>query len=173
MKKTFNYCPNCSSQAITFDFKKFECKSCEMVYYQNVAIATAVIIRREDEILFVVRNREPQYGKLDLPGGFTDPNETVEESCQRELKEELGIEIDLSNFKYFLSQPNDYEYKTIPYKTCDLIFEATLPKDSFFVIEEEEIKEAKWIKINEIDLSQIGFVSLRKAVEYYIKNYTL
>ena len=141
-----------------------------MVYYQNVATATAVILRKDDEILFTVRNREPQKGKLDLPGGFTDPDETAEKSCQRELKEELNLDIPLENFKYLLSQPNNYEYKTIPYKTCDLIYEATFPIGTELVIEEDEIEAVKWIKINEINLNEIGFVSLRKAVEYYINN---
>lgn len=171
MKKSFNYCPNCSSRNITFDFRKFNCNDCKMVYYQNVATATAVILRRNDEILFTVRNKEPEFGKLDLPGGFTDPNESAEETCQRELKEELGIDIDLSNFKYLLSQPNDYEYKTIPYKTCDLIFEVTLSNDVEFKLEEDEIIAVKWIRLNEIDLDKIGFISLRKAVDYYIKTH--
>lgn len=171
MKKSFHYCPNCGSEDITFDFRKFVCHSCEMVYYQNVATATAVILRRNDEILFTVRNKEPEFGKLDLPGGFTDPDETAEQTCQRELKEELGIEIPLENFTYLLSQPNNYEYNTIPYKTCDLIYEAIFPTDKDLVIEEEEIQAVKWMKLNEIDLNQIGFVSLRKAVEYYIKNH--
>ena len=168
MNKTFHYCPNCSSQEITFDFRKFECHNCTMVYYHNVAAATAVILRRDDEILFTVRNKEPQLGKLDLPGGFTDPNESAEQTCQRELKEELGIEIALDKFKYFLSQPNDYEYKTIPYKTCDLVFEVVLTEQVDFVLEEEEILDVKWIKMNEINFQEIGFLSLRKAVEHYI-----
>lgn len=169
MKKEFHYCPNCKSENITFDFRKFECEDCEMVYYQNVATATAVILRKDDEILFTIRNKEPQYGKLDLPGGFTDPDESAEETCQRELLEELGIKIALEDFKYFTSQPNDYEYKTIPYKTCDLIFETSLTTDFDFVIEEEEIKDIKWVKLSEINLDQIGFLSLRKAVKKYIE----
>lgn len=168
--KSFNFCPNCASKNISFDFRRFTCNDCEMVYYQNVATATAVILHKDDEILFTVRNREPQKGKLDLPGGFTDPDETAEKSCQRELKEELNLDIPLENFKYLLSQPNNYEYKTIPYKTCDLIYEATFPIGTELVIEEDEIEAVKWIKINEINLNEIGFVSLRKAVEYYINN---
>lgn len=168
--KTFKFCPNCASNNINFDFRKFSCNDCNMVYYQNVATATAVILRKEDQILFTVRNREPQKGKLDLPGGFTDPDETAEQSCQRELKEELNLELPLENFKYLLSQPNNYEYKTIPYKTCDLVYEATFPIGTNLVIEEDEIAEIKWIKIAEINLDEIGFVSLRKAVEYYINN---
>lgn len=171
MGKTFNYCPNCSSQEITFDFRKFTCNACEMVYYQNVAAATAVILRRADEILFTVRNREPQKGKLDLPGGFTDPDETAEQTCQRELKEELNLDIAISHFTYLMSQPNNYAYKTIPYKTCDLIFEAKFPENVEMNLELDEIAEVKWIKLSEINLDEIGFDSLRKAIAFYIDNH--
>ena len=37
-----------------------------------------------------------------------------------------------------------------------------------FVLEKEEILDVKWIKMNEINLQEIGFLSLRKAVEHYI-----
>lgn len=168
MNKTFNYCPNCASKDIAFDFRKFECHTCGMVYYQNVATATAIILRRNDEILFTVRNREPQKGKLDLPGGFTDPNETAEETCLRELKEELNLDLPKENIRYLLSQPNDYEYKTIPYKTCDLVFEATFPTNAKLQLEEDEIAAIRWVKMKDINLDEIGFVSLRNAVAYYI-----
>jgi len=169
-KKTFNFCPNCKSESVLFDYRKFECQDCEMVYYQNVAAATAVILRKNDEILFTVRNREPQKGKLDLPGGFVDSDESAEIGCQRELLEELNLNIPLENFRYLLSQPNNYEYKTIPYKTCDLVFEAIYPKEAVLKLELDEIASVKWIKLNEINLDDIGFVSLRKAVEWYLIN---
>ena len=54
---------------------------------------------------------------LDLPGGFVDENERLEEALQREVKEELGISID--NWKYLTSQANRYLYKGIAYPTCD------------------------------------------------------
>lgn len=169
MKKTFNYCPNCASKDISFDYRKLTCNSCEMEYYHNVASATAVILRKEDEILFLVRNREPEKGKLDLPGGFTDPGETAEECCVREIKEELNIDLPHENLTYLMSQANTYEYKTIVYKTCDLIFEAQFPSGAIIEKEDDEVAEIKWINLKDIDLLQIGFVSLRKAVEQYIK----
>ena len=168
--KTFKFCPNCKSDTIAFDFRKFECYDCNMVYYHNVASATAVILRKGEEILFTVRNREPQKGMLDLPGGFVDPNESAERGCQRELKEELNLDIPLENFNYLLSQPNDYEYKTIPYKTCDLVFEAHFPEEAELEIELDEISSIKWVNINEINLDDIGFLSLRNAVKWYINN---
>ncbi|MBA5628712.1 NUDIX hydrolase [Moheibacter lacus] len=166
----FKFCPNCASQNIEFEnHRRFECFDCGMVYYQNVAAAVAVIMERNDEILFTVRNREPKLGMLDLPGGFTDSDETSEETCQRELMEELDLEIPLENFNYFKSQPNNYLYKGIPYKTEDLVFIAQFPENAELKLEESEIREIKWIKKSEIRLEEIGFDSLRKAVEEYIE----
>ena len=165
----FKFCPNCASQNIEFEnHRRFECFDCGMVYFQNVAAAVAVILERKDAILFTVRNREPKLGMLDLPGGFTDPDETSEETCQRELKEELNLEIPLENFTYFKSQPNNYLYKGIPYKTEDLVYIAQFPDNAELKLEKSEIQEVKWIRKSNINLDEIGFDSLRKAVEEYL-----
>lgn len=165
----FKFCPNCASQNIEFEnHRRFECFDCGMVYFQNVAAAVAVILEKDNKILFTVRNREPKLGMLDLPGGFTDPDETSEETCARELKEELGIDIPVTHFNYFKSQPNNYLYKGIPYKTEDLIFIGKFPENAELILEESEIEAVRWIEKSEIDLEEIGFDSLRKAVKSYI-----
>lgn len=166
----FNYCPNCASKNFEFiDNRKFECFDCGMVYFHNVATAVAVIIEKDGKILFTVRNREPKKGMLDLPGGFTEPDETTEDTCKRELKEELNLEILAEDFKFFMSHPNDYEYKKIPYKTEDLIFITRLPADAKFELEKAEIQAIKWIERSEINLDEIAFDSLRNAIIKYIK----
>ncbi len=45
------------------------------------------------EVLLIERGNEPFKGKLALPGGFMDMNETLEEAAYRELKEETGIDL--------------------------------------------------------------------------------
>lgn len=168
MIKSFKYCPNCGNSINQFDFRRMSCSICDLVYYQNVAAAVAVILKKDDKILFTVRNKEPKKGMLDLAGGFTDPDESVERTCQREIQEELGVTIPLENFNYFISRSNDYEYKGIPYKTCDLAFIADFP-DEEIILEKEEIADVKWISIKDIKLEEIGFDSLRSVVETYIK----
>lgn len=168
MIKSFKFCPNCGHSIDTFDFRRMSCSNCDLVYYQNVATAVAVILKKDDKILFTVRNKDPKKGMLDLAGGFTDPDESAEETCQREIQEELGIKIPTNQFKYFISKPNNYEYKGIPYKTCDLAYIADFPNEDI-IIEKEEIADVKWIKISDIKLNEIGFDSLRSVVENYIK----
>lgn len=166
----FKYCPNCGSQNNEFiNLRRFECLDCGMVYFHNVAAAVAVIIEKDHKILFTVRNRDPQKGMLDLPGGFTDPDETAEETCARELKEELDINILPEKFKFFKSRPNDYNYRGIPYKTEDLIFTATLPADAELKLEEDEIKAVKWIDKSAIRTDEIAFDSLKKAIVDYLQ----
>ncbi|MCO5249222.1 MAG: NUDIX domain-containing protein [Chitinophagales bacterium] len=165
----FKYCPQCGSQNNEFIHqRRFECFDCGMVYFHNVATAVAVIIEREKKILFTIRSKEPGKNMLDLPGGFTDPDETAEETCSRELKEELNIHISPSNFKFFKSHPNDYTFKNIPYKTEDMIYTAILPEDAKFQLEKEEIKDIKWISKTEIPLDKIAFKSIRKTITEYL-----
>lgn len=168
----FKFCPNCASQNIEFENRRrFECFDCGMVYFQNVAAAVAVILIRKDEILFSVRNREPKIGMLDLPGGFTDPDESAEETCARELKEELNLQMEPERFQYFKSFPNNYLYKGIPYKTEDMVFIAQCPENAELQLEESEIQSVKWIRMQDIRPEEIGFDSLRKAVEEHLKLY--
>ena len=46
------------------------------------------------EVLFIKRGQWPFEGCWALPGGFINPNETVEESARRELLEETALEAD-------------------------------------------------------------------------------
>lgn len=167
---SFRCCPHCKSDRIEFaDHRRFECFDCGMVFFQNIAAAVAILIEKDGKLLFTVRNQEPKKGKLDLPGGFTDPDETAEEACSRELYEELSIAISPNDFTYFTSRPNHYEYMDFPYRTEDMIFIARLPDNFSIKIEEDEIQAVQWIKLSEIEVEKIAFDSLRSAVIAYIE----
>lgn len=161
----FKYCPNCSSQNLSYHNNfKLHCADCDFVLYHNIAAAVAVIFTFQDQVLFAERNVDPDKGKLDLPGGFIDPNETAEEAACREIKEELGLSITLDNLLYITTQPNNYIYKNIPYRTMDIFYECRLSEQQVSVAATDEIKSLIWIKRSEIDLTKIGFVSIRKVI---------
>jgi ADP-ribose pyrophosphatase YjhB (NUDIX family) len=152
------------------DNRRFLCDDCGFTYYHNIAAAVAIVFTFEDKVLFTVRNVDPDKGKWDLPGGFIDPNETAEEAACREIKEELGIEILTSELKYITTSPNNYLYKNVPYRTMDIFYECPLKSDVISITAEDEIQELIWVKRSEIDLNQIGFVSIRKVIgEKYLR----
>ena len=167
----FKFCPSCASTHFTFpDNRRFYCEDCGFTYYHNIAAAVAIVFTFEDKVLFTVRNVDPDKGKWDLPGGFIDPNETAEEAACREIREELGIKISDSDLKYITTSPNNYLYKNVPYRTMDIFYECELTSDIIKVEAEDEIRELIWVKRSEIDLNQIGFVSIRKVIgEKYLK----
>ncbi|HLS29521.1 MAG TPA: NUDIX hydrolase [Flavobacteriaceae bacterium] len=165
----FNYCPQCSSKSFKIEnLHRFECHDCGFIFYQNIAAAVAVIIENDNHLLFTKRSVPPSKGMLDLPGGFTDPKETAEETCVRELKEELNLDFKTKNFTYFTSQPNIYRSNNVTYRTEDLIFTADLPKNHDIKLELDEIQAITWIKKEEIDLDDIAFISQQKAVKKYL-----
>lgn len=62
----------------------------------NVTV-DAVVVRVSNighvqaEVLVIRRKNEPYKGKIALPGGFLNPDETAEQAALRELKEETGV----------------------------------------------------------------------------------
>ena len=70
--------------------------------YKNPAPTTNIIIIKESNICLIKRNIDPYMGRIALPGGFVDYNETVEEAAIRESKEETGLDIKLIGINLFL-----------------------------------------------------------------------
>ena len=169
--KVLKYCPSCGKESLHWDGeKKWSCPNCNFNLYNNVAGAVAVVIRHEDEIYLTMRNRDPKKGKLDLAGGFVDPRESAEETCRRELFEELQLDIDISKLKYLASLPNVYQYKEIDYNTIDLFFEYHVSEKFEVSLEASEIAEAVWIPLKKLNLEDLAFDSQKTFFEAYLKN---
>lgn len=168
MTSFFKFCPSCASTDFTFpENRRFLCNACGFTYYHNIAAAVAIVFTFEDKILFAVRNIDPDKGKLDLPGGFIDPNETAEIAACREIEEELGIAIQPQDLRYITTSPNNYLYKNVPYRTLDIFYECALPSEVIKIKAEDEIQELIWVQRSQIDLTKIGFISIRNVIEKY------
>lgn len=113
------------------------------------------------------RNQEPGKGKLDLAGGFVDPRESAEETCARELYEELKFKIDPRRLKMVMTLPNVYHYKGIDYNTLDIFFEYPVEEKLAVTLEQSEVSEVVWLKVSEIDLEEIAFESQKKFFAEY------
>lgn len=155
-----NFCPHCGKESLRFEqSRKWLCTECGFTLYHNVAAAVAVLIRCGGKIFFTVRAQEPKAGMLDLPGGFTDPEESGEETCSRELKEELSMDILPEKFRYLGSRPNLYTYKNITYRTLDLFYETDTEENGAIQLEESEISDYRWIDSGEIPYDELAFDS--------------
>lgn len=157
----FKYCPVCGN-----GFKKGKhkliCVKCGFEYYNNPKPCNGVIlVNPKNEILLVKRKDDPKRGFWDLPGGFVDGGENIEESVVREIKEELGIEI--SSFKYLGSLSDNYLYQGVDWPTVGLIFKAEIRKQDFKIA--DDITEYKYFPLDKIPYEEIAFESVKKILQ--------
>ena len=164
----FKYCPVCGSSRFEVNnFKSKRCQDCGFTYYANPSAATAaLIINKRNELLVVRRAKEPAKGTLDLPGGFVDMAETVEEGMRREIKEETGLEV--GDIRYLFSSPNLYMYSGMGIHTIDMVYLVPLDNETIDVQASDDAAEALWIPINKVNPADFGLTSIRNAVVRFL-----
>lgn len=164
------YCPKCGQQSLVWNnINKWSCSNCDYVYYHNCAAAVAVIIRYQEEIFVTRRNQDPKKGLLDLAGGFVDPKESAEETCCRELYEELKMVIKPEDLKVLGTQPNIYHFKGIDYNTLDIFYEYNAPEKMDIDLELSEISEGIWIPLADFPIEELAFKSQKTFLSKYKK----
>ena len=62
-------------------------------YPDRPYVGVGMIIFRDQEVLLVKRNKDPNKGHWSIPGGRQMLGETVAEAAQRELLEETGVKV--------------------------------------------------------------------------------
>ena len=60
-------------------------------------MAAAIPVTPDNKIVLLRRGFDPGKGLWTFPGGFVDLGETVEQAAHREVREELGIAIELGS----------------------------------------------------------------------------
>ena len=162
----FYYCPECGEKTLKGNRRRISCSACGFVFYFNAASAVAGILQKDDTILLTIRGKEPEKGKLDLPGGFVDHEETAEEALQREIREELNI--DITDIQFSGSFPNQYLYQEITYPVLDLIFtcRAVNWQD---VKPQDDVADFAFYQKEEININEFAFASTRRAMKKFLQ----
>lgn len=77
------------------------CAACNLLFYPRLSPAVMVLVTRGDQLLLA---RSPRFPKdmFSALAGFVEAGESLEQCAQREVREEVGIEI--TNLRYFRSQ---------------------------------------------------------------------
>ena len=141
-----NFCSNCGHK-IQFGniegdhLPRFHCVECGTIHYQNPRVIVGCIPIWEDKVMLCRRGIEPQLGLWNVPGGFMENNETVEEGAAREMFEETHGRVRIIGLQsvftvlhvnqvhlHFLAEMVDLNYETTPESTeIQLFTEDELP----------------------------------------------
>lgn len=162
MKYNYNFCSNCGA-----NFKKesetlYVCPKCDFRIFINPKPGVgALLFNSLGQLLLVRRSYDPGKGKLSLIGGFMEPDETNEVALQREIKEEIGL--DINKFSYFGAYAGDYLYKDVGYKLISTFYKSTLP-DDFKISLSDEATEFIFIDVDKIKIEDVGLEDNKKAI---------
>ena len=163
----FKYCPQCAAPFLQHAPNLLVCSACDLHYYINPRSTNAVLLQNnKNQMLLTQRKFDPYAGKYDLPGGFVDINESVEESVVRELKEELGVDMNIGDVEYLGSCFDTYEFKGVNYYTVGVMYRAKI-KDDIVITPADDVVSVLWVDINDIPYKDIAF----KGVATFMKSY--
>lgn len=97
------FCGRCGSPMAPVPGERArKCPSCGLMSYPRLSPAIIVLIERGEQIL-LARGHQFVAGRFGIIAGFVEPGESLEEAVQREVREEVGIEV--AEIAYFGSQP--------------------------------------------------------------------
>ena len=168
----FKFCPSCGGNSLDAgSVKSFKCRVCGFQFFMNCAAAAmAIILDDQNRVLVTVRAKEPGKGTLDLPGGFAEPGESIDQGLVREVKEELNL--DIFNLDFFCSFANTYLYKRVVYPITDMAFTCQV-KDFSLITPMDDVADFKFIRVHDLDTNLLGMHSAQKVMEKYKRIYSI
>ncbi|MCL4121482.1 UNVERIFIED_CONTAM: hypothetical protein GTU68_014537, partial [Idotea baltica] len=163
---SLNYCSNCGSSQLLFTVpegdnrQRYCCQNCEVIHYQNPKMVVGCLPYFEDKILLCKRAIEPRYGFWNLPAGYLENGETLEEGAVREAKEEAGIEVEIQHLHCIYN---------IPRISQTYFFFLAKMKTPEWTIGIETL-EVKMCLPEEIPFEDMAFPSSNYAIRKYLKH---
>lgn len=99
-KYTYKFCPQCGTKLtkkMMLEQVRPACPSCDFIRFEDPKVAVVAFITCQDRVLLTQRAVDPEKGKWAMPGGYMDAGEIPEEALQREMLEEIGLEIKINH----------------------------------------------------------------------------
>ena len=159
------FCSNCAHPVILKHVEgdnrpRYVCDNCNMIHYQNPNVVTGCLPIWKDKVLLAKRAIEPRKGYWNVPGGYLENGETVEEGAVREVWEEACINVEIISLHAVFSIPRiNQVYMHYLAKMPDLNFSPGI-----------ESLEVKLFTEAEIPWEDIAFLSSTFTLKRYIED---
>jgi NAD+ diphosphatase len=161
--RTHKFCGRCATPTVRSDNdRSMKCPACNLLAYPRLAPAMITLITRgegaDSEALLArgVAFRAPMYSCL---AGFVEPGESLEQSVIREVREEVGVEIDTPT--YVSSQPWPFPHSLM------LGFRANWLSGDI-VCDPTEIMDAQWYRRDELPSIPPRISIARKLIDMWV-----
>ncbi len=128
-------------------------------------IAQKAIIVKEYKVLLL---RDPRMDEViwEIPGGRMNIDEEPREAVAREIREELGIEIEVGAVVYMeqFIQGNEGKRAFVIVYECQM-----MDPDASLILSEDEVCEIAWVSADELSKYPL-FLEYKRALDCYFAN---
>ena len=156
------YCSSCGGELKDSETERAKiCKNCSKIFYPVISPAIIVAVTKENKLLLAHNNAYPDPNRYSILAGFVEPGESLEQTVEREIEEEVSIKV--KNIKYFGSQSWPFPHS--------LMLGFTAEYDSGEIKADGiEIGAAGWFGVSELpQIPPHGSIS-RTLIDNFIKN---
>jgi len=137
--KNSQFCGACGAKNMYSNKEgAFYCSCSKNMLYPKISPCVIGIILNGDDIL-LARNKLFPDGMFSAIAGFVEASETLEQTFEREIYEEVGLKV--KNIKYFGSQPWPFPNQLMIAFTCEY-------ESGEINVDGDEIVEASWFNAN-------------------------
>jgi len=130
--------------------------ACERLNGEIIQVPREALIFRPAVYALIVEGgrvlllRMRANGKYHLPGGGIEPGEHIEESLVREVREETGLDVQITAFlqfkeTFFFYDPSGHAYHGLHfYYACRALYDEILPDDE---VQDGTAEKPRWVPV--------------------------
>lgn len=159
--KNNTYCGRCGKTMIPAEKERaLRCPVCDNIVYPRINPAVIIGVTNNDKI--ILTRYKKGFNQNALVAGFTEFGETLEETVQREVMEEVGLKV--KNIRYYKSQPWGIAQDLLAGFFCEVDGDDTIHMD------ESELKYASWVKREDIILQDSNYSLTNEMMKLFKDN---
>ena len=151
-----HFCGRCGGPTVHDSKERMvRCTSCGNMIFPKICPAVIVAVTDNDRIL-LTKYAGRMYRNYALIAGFNEAGETLEQTVEREVMEEVGLKV--KNIRYYKSQPWGLSGSLLSGFFCEL------DGDDKITLQEDELSLGTWVKADELDLEDDGISLTREMI---------
>jgi len=153
------FCGHCGTRTVHDDTERMmRCPSCGNMIFPRISPAVIVGVTNGDKLL-LSKYAGRSYTRYALIAGFTEIGETIEQTVQREVMEEVGLKV--KNIRYYKSQPWGVDGNVLMGFYCDL------DGDDTITLDEKELSLAEWHHRSSLPAKDDGISLTREMIRIF------
>ena len=153
------FCGCCGQKTVHDDKERMlRCPACGNMIFPKISPAVIIAVTDGDRLL-LSKYAGRSYTRYALLAGYTEIGETLEQTVQREVMEEVGLRV--KNIRYYKSQPWGVDGNVLMGFYCDLDGDDTIHLDT------NELSLAQWHYRNALPAHDDGISLTREMIRVF------